>query len=142
MIKSSFLSLKNKIYGFFQEKCEPFVKNSCLLSNIDALIMVFISLTLIGSTFLESEKIGLLGLGVVGLTVVKMFVKKGAKARMTPWDGAIFVYFVICLLSTFNSELVSDSVHGFLKTVIYILYYFCAANYFCLLYTSDAADEL
>lgn len=130
MIKSSFLSLKNKIYGFFQEKCEPFVKNSCLLSNIDALIMVFISLTLIGSTFLESEKIGLLGLGVVGLTVVKMFVKKGAEARMTPWDGAIFVYFVICLLSTFNSELVSDSVHGFLKTVIYILYYFCAANYF------------
>lgn len=130
MIKSCILDFKNRVYEFFQEKCDPLVKNSCILSNIDALIMVFITLTLVGSTFLESEKIGLLGIGVIGLTIVKMFIQKGAKLRMTPWDGALFVYFAICFISTFNSELVSQSIHGFLKTVIYILYYFCAANYF------------
>lgn len=130
MIQSSFLDIKNKIYGFFQDICNPLVKNSCLLSNIDSLIMIFISLTLIGSTFLESEKIGLLGICVILLTILKLFIKKGAKVRLAPWDGAIFVYFVICLLSTFNSELISESIHGFLKTVIYIFYYFCVANYF------------
>lgn len=130
MINSSFLDFKNRIYGFFQEKCDPFVKNSCILSNIDDFIMIFITLTLVGSTFLESEKIGLLAIGVIGLTIVKMFIKKGAKVRITPWDTALIIYFSINLISTFNSELIPQSIHGFLKTVIYLFYYFCAANYF------------
>lgn len=130
MIKSSFLELKNKTYGFVQQKCEMLVQNSCILSHIDDFVMLFIGLTLVGSTFLDSEKIGLLALGVIGLTLIKMFVKKGARVRLTPWDGALFVYFSICFISTFNSELLSQSIHGFLKTVIYIFYYFSAVNYF------------
>ncbi len=124
------MNLFNGFCGFFQEKCAPLVKNSCILSHIDSWVMIFISLTLIGSMFLDSEKIGLLGICVVALTILKMFIKEDAKVRISLWDGAIAVYFVICLMSTFNSELISESIHGFLKTVIYIFYYFCALNYF------------
>ncbi len=130
MIESSFLDLKNKIYEFCQQKSEGLVKNSCILSHIDDFVMLFMGLTLAGSAFLPSEKIGVLAIGVILLTIAKMFLKKGACVRISPWDCALLVYFSICLISTFNSELVAQSIHGFLKTVIYIFYYFSAVNYF------------
>ena len=33
-------------------------------------------------------------------------------------------------ISTINSTLLPQSIHGFLKTVIYIFYYYCSVNYF------------
>ena len=130
MINSSFLDFKNKIFEFFQNLFAPLVENSFILSRIDDVIMFFIALTLIGSAFLESEKIGLLAIIVIALTLIKLLIKKGAKIQLFSFDGALILYFAICLISTFNSELLLQSVHGFLKTVIYIFYYFCAANYF------------
>ncbi len=130
MIKSEILELKNRCYEFCQNKCEKLVKNSLILSKIDEIILFFIGITLFGSTFLESEKIGAFAILVVILTFIKCLTKKGTKIRITSWDGAIIIYFIICFISTINSTLVPQSIHGFLKTVIYILYYFCAANYF------------
>lgn len=130
MIDSRFIDLKNNFYGFFQDKLENIAKNSFILSKIDEIILLFITLTLFTSTFLESEKIGAFAIIVVLLTIIKLFTKKGTGIAMTKFDGAIFVYFVICFISTINSTLVPQSIHGFLKTVIYIFYYFCAANYF------------
>lgn len=130
MIDSRFIDLKNNFYGFFQDKLENIAKNSFILSKIDEIILLFITLTLFTSTFLESEKISAFAIIVVLLTIIKLFTKKGTGIAMTKFDGAIFVYFVICFISTINSTLVPQSIHGFLKTVIYIFYYFCAANYF------------
>ncbi len=130
MVESTFLELKNRIYAFCQQKSQRFVENSLILSHIDDFIMLFMTATIVGSTFLPSEKIGLLAIGAILLTFLKLFTKKGAAVRIAPWDCALVVYFAICLISTFNSELLTQSVHGFLKTVIYIFYYFCALNYF------------
>lgn len=129
-MESKILDIKNAFYAFFQNKLERFVKNSFILNRIDELILFFIGATLFVSTFMESEKIAAPAIVVILLTVVKMFTKKGSKARMTNWDAAIFVYFIICFISTINSTLLAQSIHGFLKTVIYFFYYFCAANYF------------
>ncbi len=129
-MESKFLDIKNSVYAFFQKKFEIITKNSLILSKIDEIIFFFIGITLFASTFMESEKIGGLAIIVILLTIVKMFTKAGTKARVTTWDAAIFIYFIICFISTINSTLVPQSIHGFLKTVIYILYYFCAANYF------------
>lgn len=129
-MESKILDFKNAFYAFFQNKFEKFVKNSFILNKIDELILLFIGVTLFASTFMESEKIGAFAIVVILLTIVKMFTKKGAKVRMTSWDAAIFVYFIICFISTINSTLIPQSIHGFLKTVIYVFYYFCAANYF------------
>ena len=130
MMESKFLDLKNQFYTFFQNKLEKFVQNSFILSHIEDIILFLVGITLFASTFADSEKLGLLALSVVFLTFIKMFVKKGAKLRVTAWDVAIGVYFVICFISTINSTLLSQSIHGFLKTVIYIFYYFSVANYF------------
>ena len=129
-MESKFLDIKNSVYAFFQKKFEIITKNSLILSKIDEIIFFFIGITLFASTFMESEKIGGLAIIVILLTIVKMFTKAGTKAHVTTWDAAIFIYFIICFISTINSTLVPQSIHGFLKTVIYILYYFCAANYF------------
>ena len=129
-MESKILELKNTFYAFFQNKLEKLTQNSFILQKIDEIIFVFIGLTLLVSTFMESEKIGAFAITVVILTVIKLFTKKGAKVVITHWDAAILVYFVICFISTINSTLVSQSIHGFLKTVIYIFYYFYAVNYF------------
>lgn len=130
MIESKILNLKNKYYEFFQNKFETIVKNSFLLSKIDEIILMFIGITLFVSTFMESEKIGLVAILVILLTLIKCHIKKGTKVRLSSWDGAIIIYFIICFISTINSTLIPQSIHGFLKTVIYILYYFSVANYF------------
>lgn len=130
MIESKILNLKNKYYEFFQNKFETIVKNSFLLSKIDEIILMFIGITLFVSTFMESEKIGLVAILVILLTLIKCHIKKGTKVRLSSWDGAIIIYFIICFISTINSTLIPQSIHGFLKTVIYILYYFSVSNYF------------
>ncbi len=130
MIQSEFLDLKNKFYLFCQEKTRTLVNSSVILTKIDDIIFAMIGLTLFASIFMQSEKIGLIALCVSGLTLIKLLTKKGAKIRFTPWDISIFVYFIICFISTINSTLLEQSIHGFLKTVVYILFYYSVANYF------------
>ena len=130
MLESKIIDLKNSFYAYFQSKFEKLTENSYLLTRIDDIIFFFISALLFVSTFMESEKMGALALVVVFLTFIKLFTQKGAKIRIASWDAAVFIYFVICFISTINSTLLPQSIHGFLKTVIYIFYYFCAANYF------------
>ncbi len=130
IIESKLLELKNRYYAFFQNKLEKIVNNSLILSKIDEIILLFIGLTLFVSTFMQSDNIVIFAITVILLTFFKLHTKKGAKIVITGFDAALIVYFLICLISTVNSTLVAQSIHGFLKTVIYVFYYFCISNYF------------
>ncbi len=130
IVESKLLELKNRYYSFFQNKLENIVKNSWILEKIDEIILLFIGITLFASTFMQSEHIAVFAIAIVLLTLVKLHTKKGAKVAITGFDAALIVYFAICLISTINSTLLPQSIHGFLKTVVYILYYFSVANYF------------
>ena len=130
MIESKLLDLKNQCFAFLQDKLEVITKNSFILSKIDTIILFFMSLTLFASSFMASEKLGAIAIVVILLTIAKLCTKKSSKIVLSKFDAAIIIYFIICFISTINSELPRQSIHGFLKTVIYILYYFCAANYF------------
>ena len=129
IINSKLLELKNSCYAFFQNKFE---NTACckIFNKIEEIILLFIGITLLASTFMQSEHIAVFALIVVLLTFLKLLVKKGAKVVITGFDAALIIYFLICLISTVNSTLLPQSLHGFLKTVVYILYYFSAANYF------------
>jgi putative inorganic carbon (HCO3(-)) transporter len=129
-VSSKFLDLKNKIFAASQKLFAPVSENSCIIAHIDNFILFFIALTLIVSVFAESEIIGAFAFAVILLTCAKLFLQKGAKIEIFIWDAALIIYFLITLISTINSELFSQSLHGFLKTAIYIFYYFTAANYF------------
>ena len=130
LIESKLLELTNRYYSFFQNKFENITKNSLILNRIEDIILFFTGITLLASTFMQSEHIAVFAIAVILLTLLKLHLKKGAKVHVTGFDAALLIYFGICLISTVNSTLLPQSVHGFLKTVIYILYYFCAANYF------------
>ena len=130
MIESKLIELKNKMYAHTQSVCAKLEQNSFFVKKIDDIILFFIAMTLVVSIFAPSESIGAFAMIVVLLTIIKMFVKSGSKIALTWFDGAIFVYFVICFISTINSTLLPQSIHGFLKTVIYVFYYYSAANYF------------
>ena len=130
MIESKLLDLKNQCFAFLQDKLEVITKNSFILSKIDTIILFFMSLTLFASSFMASEKLGAIAIVVILLTIAKLCTKKTSKIVLSKFDAAIIIYFIICFISTINSELPRQSIHGFLKTVIYILYAFCAANYF------------
>ncbi len=130
LIQSFFLDLKNRLLSCVQDKLAVIVKNSFILDKIDEIIFFVIGITLVASTFMQSEQIGFFAIISVLLTVIKLFTKKNAKVLLTGFDAAILVYFLICFISTINSTLVPQSIHGFLKTVIYIFYYFVVVNYF------------
>lgn len=130
LIESKLLELTNRYYSFFQNKFENITKNSLILNRIEDIILFFTGITLLASTFMQSEHIAVFAIAVILLTLLKLHLKKGAKVYVTGFDAALLIYFGFCLISTVNSTLLPQSVHGFLKTVIYILYYFCAANYF------------
>ncbi len=130
MSESTFLDLGNKFIGFCQNKLSFFYEKSFILGSIDNIIFFFIAMTLICSTFVQSEQIGILAIATVLLTIIKLFIKKGAALRITKGDGMLILYFLLCIISVINSTLIPQSIHGFLKTVIYITFYFAAANYF------------
>ena len=54
MIKSRFLDSINNFFEYSQNKLENISKNSNILGKIDEMILIFISVTLITSTFLQS----------------------------------------------------------------------------------------
>ena len=130
IIESKILELVNRYYSFFQNKLENIVKNSWILNKSEEIILFFIGITLLASTFMQSEHIAIFAIAVILLTLLKLHIQKGSKVVIAGFDAALLIYFLICLISTINSTLLSQSIHGFLKTVVYILYYFCAANYF------------
>lgn len=130
MINSEFLNINNRILNYFQNKLSNISKKSIILYYINEIILFFIGLTLFASTFLQSERIGLIAIIIVFLTILKLLTQKGAKLYITKFDGALILYIIICFISTINSTLVQQSLHGFFKTIIYIAYYFCVTNYF------------
>ena len=123
MIQSFFLDLVNKLFELLQNKLNVLTKKSFLIENIDFLMLIFCGLTLFASTFMQSEKLGILALVTVILYTINLICKKGEKFQIAQFDIALIIYFVICFISTFNSTLISQSIHGFLKPVIYIFYY-------------------
>ena len=130
MSESTFLDLGNKFIGFCQNKLSFFYEKSFILGSIDNIIFFFIAMTLICSTFVQSEQIGILAIATVLLTIIKLFIKEGAALRINRGGRMLILYFLLCIISVINSTLIPQSIHGFLKTVIYITFYFAAANYF------------
>lgn len=103
--------------------------NSLLLQNIDKIILPFILLTFVSSTFMQSDYIGIFALIVIFLTVVKRCIIKQNTNKLSIAELWLLIYFLIVIVSLCGSTLFALSLKGFLKTFIYIGYYFSVANY-------------
>lgn len=119
----------NKFFKFSQNKLNYLYENSLFLQNIDWFILPFILLTFIGSTFMNSDSIGFFALIVMFLTFVKMLTKPNEVVDFKRFEIWLIAYFMIVVISLFGSTLFVLSLKGFLKTLIYIGFYFSVVQY-------------
>lgn len=119
----------NNIFKFSQNKLNFLYENSLFLQNIDKLILPFILLTFIASTFMNSDYIGFFALIIIFLTIVKMFTNPENKLDFTLAEIFLLIYFMLVIVSLCGSTLFSASLKGFFKTFIYIGYYFSIVQY-------------
>ncbi len=119
----------NSLLKFSQEKLKFLYQNSLFLQSIDKFILVFILLTYISSTFMQSDYIGFLALIVMFLTGIKIFTKPNQNIKINAIEIWLLIYFMIVIVSLCGSTLFAQSLKGFFKTFIYIGFYFSLAKY-------------
>ena len=112
-------------------KIKTFINDSFFMNNINGIIFLMLVLVVSSSAFCSSEIIGALSLCFSGLVIFNLiFGKKEEKFHLEIYEKAIIIYFLIVTVSLFGSTLFKLSLHGYLKTVIYTLFYFCCAIFF------------
>ena len=119
----------NNFLEFSQKKLNFLYKNSIFLQNIDNFILPLILLIFAVSTFMQSDYIGFIAIIVIFLTIIKLLTKPDEKISLSPIGIIILIYFLIVLVSLFGSTLFSLSLKGFLKTFIYIGFFYSLAQY-------------
>lgn len=113
-----------------QSNYQHWWESSFVLKHIDNLIFITILATLVLSLFASSDLIGYVSLVPFFLTVVKMFVQKGERVSINSFEIFLLIYFMFVVISLSGSSLFFLSLKGFLKTCIYLAFYFSAAQYY------------
>ena len=108
-----------------------FINNSFFMNNIDSITYFVLLSLLFAAIFSSSDFMGLLALLFSFLVIFKnIFNFNKNHFSLESYEKALVVYFLIVTISLFASSLFKLSLHGYIKTFIYILFYFCAAIYF------------
>lgn len=119
----------SKIIFRIQDKLKYLYENSLFLQYIDTFIMFSIIAVFLTSTVLSSDYIGFIALVTIFLTVVKILTKQGEKFTFNNFEIFLVAYFMLVVVSLAGSTLFELSLKGFLKTLIYIGFYFSTAHY-------------
>ena len=108
---------------------KSFGEKSYILQHLDLVILGAVAALLTGSLFIPSGAIGLGILVIFLLTLLKILVN-GEKIELTKTQWWLIVYFLIVFISLCGSTLFGLSLKGFIKTVLYLLFYFSITNLF------------
>ncbi len=119
----------SRLFFRIQDKLKYLYNNSLFLQNIDAFIFVSMLAVLFVSTFLSSDYIGFIALITMFLTFIKILTQKGEKFSFNHFEIFLVAYFMLVIVSLAGSTLFELSLKGFLKTFIYIGFYFSVAHY-------------
>ena len=110
---------------------KKFVNNSLFFENIDKIIYLTLILLMFVALFMPSEIMGAISLIFSALVIFKIiFSNQRPDFKFENYERALIVWFLIVTVSLFGSSLFALSLHGYIKTFIYILFYFCAAQFF------------
>lgn len=104
-------------------------EKSYILQNLDLVIFGALTTLLTASLFVPSGAIGAGIFAIFLLTLLKIFVNK-EKFTISKTEWWLIVYFLLVFISLCGSTLFALSLKGFIKTVLYILFYFSVANLF------------
>ena len=111
-------------------KIRNFVNDSFIMNSIDNLAFLLLGFMLVVAVFAQSEYIGLIALAFSFVVIFKQIFKNSEKLSFENYDKAVLVFFLIVTVSLFASTLFKLSLHGYMKTFIYILFFFCAGIFF------------
>jgi len=138
--KSYIVDAKNDFFARVQSsKFALFCADSLIFKNIDNITLVLLILTLIATAFCTSGVIGLFAILTSLSVAFKLLVKKGERLVASKLDFAITLFLTVAILSLFGSSLFLLSLKGFVKILIYIVFYFCAFHF---LYSNRKAIPL
>lgn len=119
----------SKILFNIQDRLRSFYDNSMFLQHIDEFIFASVLLVLVSSVFLTSDSIGFIALVTMFLTFVKLLTKPQEKFTFNKFEIFLITYFMLVIISLAGSTLFALSLKGFLKTFIYVGFYFSTAHY-------------
>ena len=102
------------------------------MESIDNISFGVLLCLLFSAIVCQSEFMGLIALGFSFLVIFKLIFSKNPKEKLKfkGYEKALFIYFLFVTVSLLGSTLFSLSLHGYIKTLIYILFFFSASIYF------------
>ena len=89
----------NKFLEISQEKLNIIYENSLILQNIDKIILLFVMLTLLSSTVMNSDSIGFIAIIIMFLSIVKLLTKPSASYKIQNFEFWLLIYFLFVILS-------------------------------------------
>ena len=101
------------------------------MHNIDRIAFLVLLALLFSAINSSSDIMGALALLFSGIVIFKnIFSLKTHDFSLKPFQKAVFIYFLIVTVSLLASTLFKLSLHGYIKTFIYILCFFSSCNFF------------
>ncbi len=100
------------------------------MENIDNIAFDVLVAMLVVSVFSQSETIGLFALLFSFIIIFKKIFSDNTGFKLLTYEKVLIIFFLLVTLSLFGSTLFKLSLHGYLKTLIYILFFFCAGEFF------------
>ena len=129
ILESKIYSIINYFINNIQNKTDNIRKKSFFLINIDLFILASFLLTYLTSIFCSTVLIGIISLLPIMLVVLKVFISKGEKIELDHCNFYILIYLLICFITNFTSSMPIQSLYGFMKTFIYISFYFALCQF-------------
>ena len=100
------------------------------MDNIDNISFLVLLSILFSAIIFSSEIMGVLSLIFSGLIIFKTVFKGKNDYKFSNYEKVLIIYFLLVTLSLFGSTLFKLSLHGYIKTLIYILFFYCASMFF------------
>ena len=129
LLDSKIYNLINYLIDNIQNKTDDIRKNSFFLLSIDTFILFAILLTYLISIFCSTEIIGIISILPIILVVFKVLITKGEKLELEHCNFYLLIYLFICFITNFTSSMPIQSLYGFMKTFIYISFYFALCQF-------------
>ncbi len=106
------------------------INNSFFADNIDNINFFVLCSILCSAIFLSSEIMGILALIFCILVIFKKIIKEDKNYQFTKYEKTLFIFFLIVTMSLFGSTLFKLSLHGYIKTLIYVMFFYCAGIFY------------
>lgn len=120
---SKFIKLLNNFLEFTQEVLSCLNENCVFIERIDCLINAAAFATLVFSTFMDSERLGITVIVAGILLALKYLIKSNSRVTLDRFDFMVLLYVMFFCLATAFSSWFMDSIHGLVKVFIYFTSY-------------------